>query len=864
MLRVALRGLLAHKARMLLTFLAVALGVAFVGGVLVLTDTMNRAFDDLFADVYRDTDAVVRSDQKVEGDFGPEVRGNIDEALLADVQDADGVAGAEGEVGGYARIIDRFGDPVGNPAFGAPTLGGNWSEIDELNPFNLAEGRAPRTDDEIVIDRASANATDFAVGDQVDVQTHDGVGTYTLSGIARFGTADSPGGASFVLWTTDEAQRLLVEPDKFSSIAAAADSGVSQDELARNIREALPADSGTQVVTGAEITKETQDSIKQGLSFLTIFFLIFAIIAVFVGIFVIYNSFAIIVAQRTREMALLRAIGARRRQVWRAVVVEAAIVGLSASVVGFIVGLGVATLLGKLLQLPEGALAVLPTSIVIAVGTGVIVTVLSALLPAWRASRVPPLAALRDVAVDTTGRSRIRLTIGLVLLALGAGAIVLGAFAGAPLRVGMGAALVFVSILFFLAQSLAGPVSAVFGRPLARFRGVAGQLARANAGRNPRRTAATAAALTIGIGLVTFILVINTSIRASFDKTLEDNFAGDFVIDSGTFGVVGLPTTVADQVSDLPDVEQAVPIRFSPAFVNGDDTFVTGSNDGIFGLLDINIVRGERRLHSGDVVITDGTAKKLGVAPGDMVDVRFLDDARLSVPPADPTTAADCKPTSRPPTCATVTGVYEPGPTGGIGDYVVGLDDFDAAVPDVTDAQVFVQLKPGVSVEEARPAIDEIVAPYVTAQVQSVDEYKDAIGNQLNIFLLIIVGLLSLAIIIAMLGIFNTIALSVLERTRELGLLRAVGMRRRQVRAAVRWESAIISLFGTALGLAVGLLGGWGIVRALRDDGFQVFQIPIAPLVGLALAGIVVGLVAAVIPAWQAGRMNVLDAIGTE
>ncbi len=269
MLRVALRGLLAHKARMLLTFLAVALGVAFVGGVLVLTDTMNRAFDDLFADVYRNTDAVVRSDQKVESDFGPEVRGNIDEALLPDVEDADGVAGAEGVVGGYAQIIDRFGDPVGDPAFGAPTLGGNWSEIDELNPFNLAEGRAPRTDDEIVIDRASAKATDFVVGDDVEVQTRDGVGTYTVSGIARFGTADSPGGASYVLWTTDEAQRLLVEPDKFSSIVAAADDGVSQEEVAANIRDALPADSGTQVVTGAEITNETQDSIKEGLSFLT-------------------------------------------------------------------------------------------------------------------------------------------------------------------------------------------------------------------------------------------------------------------------------------------------------------------------------------------------------------------------------------------------------------------------------------------------------------------------------------------------------------------------------------------------------------------------------------------------------------------
>src|SRR4029453_16366315 len=318
-------------------------------------------------------------------------------------------------------VIRRNGDPVGDPAMGAPTLGGNWTDIDALNPFDLSAGKAPRTADQIVIDRGTAKKTDFGVGDKVQVQTRDGVGTYEVSGIARFGSADSPGGASYVLWTTEEAQTLLGEPGKFSAIAVSSESGVSQKELAASIRDALPADSGTQVVTGAEITKETQDSIKSSLSFLTIFFGIFAVIAVVVGAFVIYNSFAIIVAQRTREMALLRAIGARRRQVRRGVVVEAASVGLVASVVGFIVGLGVATLLGKLLQLPEGALAVLPSSIAVALATGVIVTVVSAVIPAWRGARVPPLAALRDVAVDTTGRSRIRVGIGLVLSALGAG-----------------------------------------------------------------------------------------------------------------------------------------------------------------------------------------------------------------------------------------------------------------------------------------------------------------------------------------------------------------------------------------------------------------------------------------------------------
>jgi putative ABC transport system permease protein len=849
-LKVALRGLMAHKSRMLTTFLAVALGVAFIGGVLVLTDTMNRAFDDLFSNVYRNTDAVVRSDQKVESDFGPEIRGLIPQDLLADVESARGVAGADGNVDGYARVIDRNGDPVGDPAMGAPTLGGNWTDIDALNPFDLSAGKAPRTADQIVIDRGTAKKTDFGVGDKVQVQTRDGVGTYEVSGIARFGSADSPGGASYVLWTTEEAQTLLGEPGKFSAIAVSGESGVSQKELAASIRDALPADSGTQVVTGAEITKETQDSIKSSLSFLTIFFGIFAVIAVVVGSFVIYNTFSIIVAQRTREMALLRAVGARRRQVRRAVLVEAVVVGLVGSAVGFVVGLGIAFLLGKLLQLPEGALAILPTSIAVAVATGLIVTVFSALVPAWRASRVPPLAAMREVAVDVTGRSRVRLIVGTVLLALGVAGVIAGAFGSQPARVGLGVALTFLGILF-VAPKLARPVAGALGAPIARIRGVAGQLARDNASRNPRRTSATAAALTIGVGLVTFILVINTSIRASFDKTLDDNFAGDFVVDSGTFGVVGLPTAVADQIREIPEVGLVVPIRFAPAFVDNDGTTVTSSDDGVFRLLDIDIVRGTGDLGPGQVVVSEGTAKRLHLTPGDQVNLRFLDDARAPAPGGSP-----------PP--ATVAGVYEAGPTGDIGDFVVGLDDFDAAVPNATDAQVFVQLRPGVTVAEAEPKLDKVVAPFATANVQSVDEYKKTIGNQLNVFLVLIVGLLGLAIVIAMLGIGNTIALSVLERTRELGLLRAVGMRRRQLRAAVRWESAIISLFGTVLGLAVGLLGGWGIVRALRDDGFQVFQVPYVTLVLVSLLGIVVGLVAALLPAWRAGRMNVLDAINTE
>jgi putative ABC transport system permease protein len=829
---------------MVITFVAVAAGVAFIGGVLVLTDTMNRTFDDLFADVYRGTDAVVRSSETLDSDFGFELRGMVDESVLDQVRQADGLAAAEGSVDGFARVIDQEGEPVGNPATGAPTLGGTWTDVDELNPFDITDGRAPRADGEIVLDRGTVEATDYALGDSLPVQTQVGVEEFELVGVARFGTADSPGGATYVLWGTGDAQRLMGEPGKFSSIGAVAEDGVSQDELVASITEHL--DEGTEVVSGVEITEETQSAIRDQLGFITIFFLVFALIAVFVGAFVIYNSFAIIVAQRTREMALLRAIGARRRQVRRAVVVEAAVVGLLGSAIGFVVGLGLAALLGAVLQLPEGALAILPSSVVVAIATGLIVTVTSSLVPAWRASRVPPLAAMRDVAVDTSGRTPVRFLLGLGTVALGVAAVLAGAFGSRPATVGIGVLAVFLGVLV-ASPGLARPVSRVLGAPLARLRGVAGTLARENAGRNPKRTSATAQALMIGVGLVTFILIINTSIRASLDEALEEGFVGDFVVDSGTFGMIGLPSSVAEDIAELPEVAVSAPMRFAPAEVAGEERGVTGTVEGAFEVLDLDIIDGRASLAPDEVVINEDEAEETGLGVGDRVEIDFLDDARDE----DERTV-------------TVSGVYSTGPATDLGAFVVGVEVFQAALPTSTDFQVFVQLEDGVSVAEAEPAIEQIVDPLPSADVQSVEEYKDEIGSQLNFLLGLIGGLLFLAIGIAFLGIVNTISLSIIERTRELGLLRAVGMRRRQVRSAIRWESAIISLFGTGLGLAVGLIGGWGIVRALRDEGFEVFAVPVLWLAVISVVAGLLGLAAAVIPAWRASRMNVLDAIGTE
>ena len=849
MTKVALRGLMDHKGRLVSTLLAVALGVAFVAGVLMLTDTMNKSFDDLFATAFEGTDAVVRSDQTIDDGMGGEIRSRVDASVLDDVRAAPDVAEAEGFVQGYARIIDKDGDPVGNPAMGPPTFGGNWSEVDQLNGFTLSEGRAPQADGEVVIDRGSANDTGYQVGDRVPIQTGAASDEFELVGIARFGNADSPGGATYALWTTEEAQRLVGEPGKFDSIRVVADQGVSQTEVARSVKGQLSADddSGLEVLTGKQITEESQSDLKDQLSFITIFLLVFAIIAVVVGTFVIYNSFAIIVAQRGREMALMRAVGASRRQVRRSVFVEALAIGILGSVIGFLLGLGVASTLVNLFDLP-GSLVVRPDAIIIALVVGVVVTLVSALVPAWRASRVPPVAAMRDLAIETGGQSRLRFIVGLVVIVGGVVLVVTGANAHSAAVVGIGAGLAFIGLLL-LGPALAQPFSRGIGAPIGRVRGVPGDLAKENAGRNPKRTAATAQALMIGVGIVSFFLVVNTSLRASIDKFLDDSFTGDFVIDSGSFGVVGLPTQVGERVSEVPGVADVVPVRFSPARVQGDDTAVTGTTPGAFDLLGLRLQDGSSSLEPGTILLTAKKAKDLGLRVGDEVSAQFINTGSHTY---------------------TVGGIYDTEQEGtGIGDFVLGLDDYDEAVgaansADVTDASVFVKLDPGVSVDEVQPKIEAAVADFPTAEVQSVNEYKDAIGGQFDAILRLMLGLLALALIIALIGIANTIALSVIERTRELGLLRAVGTSRRQLRSTIRWESAIIAVFGTLLGLAVGLLGGWGLITALSDEGFTEFRIPYGQLVAVVVIAAAAGIVAALLPAWRASRMNVLDAIHTE
>jgi len=539
MFKITLQGLLARKRRLVTTALAVILGVAFTAGTLVLTDTMKNIFDTLSAGVYNGTDAVVRATAVFDGpnNMGKQ-RPLIDASLVPPLSHVPGVAAAQGSVLGYTRLIGKDGTPVGKTGNGPPTLGGNWGTVPALNPFHLVAGHAPQAPDEVVIDKQSATTGHLAVGDTTTVLVNGPPLRVRIAGIAGVGTADNLAGTSVVLFTTQTAQRLVAAPGKFTSIGLAASPGVSQQQLVSNLKRVLPP--GTEAVTGAAAIKETQDTFQKALSRFSKFFLIFALVAVVVGAFIILNTFAITVAQRTRENGLLRALGASRRQVLGSVLIEAVAVGLIAALIGLAAGVAVAAglkaLLGVLgLTLPAGSLVVKSSTVVVSLLLGVGVTVVAAISPARKAAKVPPVAAMQEATVGSTGYgSKQRVIVGIAILAIGVAALFTGLFghvSSAFLVVGAGVLLVFLGVSV-LGRTIALPLSRAIGAPLPRIKGVTGTLARENTMRNPKRTAASASALMIGVGLIAFISIFASSAKASTNATIDRSFTGDFVIAS--------------------------------------------------------------------------------------------------------------------------------------------------------------------------------------------------------------------------------------------------------------------------------------------------------------------------------------------
>jgi putative ABC transport system permease protein len=848
MWKVTLKGIWAKKVRFLLTGVAVMLGVAFVSGTFVLTATISNTFDNLFSDIYQHTDAVVRAQATFDTNFGNAGRGTISAALLPTVKRAPGVSAADGTVQGLAVIVDRDNQALGSNGRGAPTLGFAYIADRDLSTIHVVQGRGPRSADEIVIDKKSADDAGYKPGDRVPVITKAGRDDYTLTGIVKFGSADSPLGATLVAFTPATASRVLGTPGQFDAIDVKADSGTSQDQVVRNITTALkgkPDAMHVEVISGKDITKETQNNIKNTLGFFNTFLLIFGVVALLVGSFIIFNTFSIIVAQRGRELALLRAIGAGQRQVLGSVLFEAVLVGITASIVGFFGGVLLAGLLKALLSaigfdLPASSIVIPATAVIWSFVTGLLVTVVAAMFPALRASRIPPIAAMRDLSVDRSSTSRRRVLSGAVITMLGVVMLVLGLFGSSGLLfVGAGMAVVFLGVAV-LGPTIAAPVSGWLGAPIRRLKGVTGSLARENAMRNPKRTSATAAALMIGVGLVGLITVFGASARTSINAALDRSMKADYVVSSSGFGNGSIPAEAQRQIAALPNVTLASAIRSGQAKIAGSvDQVVGADRTKIDQLFDLQFVQGSfANLSSTGLAVLDTVASDNGWRLGSKVPVQFAQTGVQEF---------------------TVQAIYK---QTGFTNYAITLGAYNQNFTDRFDFQVYVKTKGGPTPANTA-ALKQVMNQYPGPKVQTRAEFKASQSGQINQFLNLVYVLLFFAIVIALFGIANTLGLSIIERRHELGLLRAVGMSRRQLRSSVRWESVIIALLGTLLGLVIGVVFAWALVRALADQGIDKFSLaPVQLIVIVVLAG-VFGVIAAAWPARRAAKLDVLSSIET-
>ncbi|MFE5669481.1 ABC transporter permease [Streptomyces niveus] len=848
-LRISVSSLRAHKRRFAGTFTAVLLGVAFLTGTLVMGDTLRGSFDTLFGDAAGGTDAVVRGANvvTVPGDTQG-TREPVDTALIEKIGRTPGVAAVAPRIEGAGQLVGSDGKPVGGE--GPPTVAGNWIDDARLNPYQLAAGRLPLRTGEVVLNRGAAEAGKLSIGDTTVLRTPEAV-RVTVVGLATFGGEDGMGQVTYTGMTRADAEKYLTaEPGQAASIQVRAGPGTSQRELVDSLRTVLP--SGVEAITGQRSAEENQEMISgQFLSLFTTLLLVFSGIVVLVATFSIHNTFAIVVAQRTRENALLRALGASRRQVVGATLAEAGVVALVASAAGLLGGIGIAAGMRALFPVigfpfPEGALVISALSMLLPLAVGVVVCLGSALLPAVRAGRTAPLAALRETAVDS-GASRTRAVVGTALGLAGIAAVATGVFA-APSLVLAAIGAVLALAAFVVLGPVASSVAVRFlGGPLDRLRGVSGALAKRNALRSPRRTAATATALMIGVAVVSLFTVFGASLKATMDQTVSRSFAGDLAVSVPAFGGggSGLSPGLAPALAELPEVGSAVGLGRGVAEVDGDGRQLTVTDPPALAKgFDLGSVDGSfDGFGTRDIAVSRAQAADRNLRVGDTTRLTFTDGGKETF---------------------TVKAVYERSELAG--DYVITRAAWAPHRTQDADTLVSVTFADGVPAAEAGAAVKKTAAAFGNPDVQTRDEYARTSAGAIDMMLTLIYALLALAVLIALLGIANTLTLAVHERTRELGLLRAVGQTRAQLRAMVRWESVLVAAFGTAGGLVLGGLLGWVAVEASEGAGDTAFAFALPPA-QLALVG-VVGLTAGAIAGWRparrAARLDVLRAIATE
>ncbi|MFE9171452.1 ABC transporter permease [Streptomyces kebangsaanensis] len=842
MFRTALRNVLAHKARLLMTVLAVMLGVAFVSGTLVFTNSLSNAFQNSSAKGFTHVDVAVEATyQEGSGDQVGK-RAELTQELLDDSARVPGAASAIGVVRGFTAIADKDGKLIGD---GFRSQGGNyWGSEDPRYP--LKSGTAPHGEDQVLIDSETARRAGYEVGDTLRVSVDGPVLTPTVTGIFTTDDGNVAAGGSLTLFDTATAQKLFGKPGTYDEIDVKAKAGVGQAALKAQLDRALPGDR-TGTTTGEQLADDQARMIADSMSGMKRGLLVFAGISLFVGTFIIANTFSMLVAQRTKELALLRAVGASRRQVTRSVLIEAFVVGTVAAVTGLVAGIGINAGLKSLMEalgatIPEGPVVITPGTVVSALAVGILVTMLAAWLPGRRAAKIPPVAAMSGLHAKATTRSLVlRNTVGALFSGAGV-AVVLTATTmdadSAQAPMGLGAVLLIIGV-FVLTPLLSRPLIAATA-PVLRAFGVAGRLARQNAVRNPRRTAATAAALMIGLTLITGMTVMAGSLQQAIDRMASSALRADYVVSMANGN--SLSPDIGEKLRATEGVTATSPLRNAPSRIEGETEYLTGVNGSAIGeLTDLKVKDGSFTVGGTRVVVDDETAKSYRWKAGSSFTVAYEDGGKQKL---------------------TVAGVYE-------GNEMIRGIMLDNATlsphqSDPTDMQVMVRTAGGTS-DAAKDKLVKALGSNPAIQIMDKKDISNNIAQMFTLMLNMLYGLLAMAVVVAVLGVINTLAMSVFERSQEIGMLRAIGLDRRGIKRMVRLESLVISLFGGVLGIGLGVFFGWaaGELLGTRMATYELV-LPWGRLAVFLLLAATVGVLAALWPARRAARLNMLQAIKSE
>ncbi|GAA2635767.1 FtsX-like permease family protein [Streptomyces vastus] len=855
MLKATLRSFLAHKGRLLLSALAVLLSVAFVAGSLIFSDTVTRTFDRLFASTSADVTVLPRED--LDSQLPSGAVQTVDASIEDRIARVDGVADTHLDVSVEGvTVVDSENESVG-PTTGAPTIATGWY-VTERSPVELTSGHEPRGPGEALIDADTADNKDVRIGDTLTVIAQPGSFKVEIVGIATF-TTTNPGAALVFLDTAAAQTELLGKSGVATSIAVDAEEGVSDAALKQRVAREIGTES-YEVETADEQAESAAAELGGFLDVIKYVMLGFAGIAVLVGVFLIVNTFSMLIAQRTRELGLLRALGADRKQVRRSVLLEATLLGLVGSTLGLATGIGLAFglielmgLLGMNLKSTEMVIGWVTPVSAYAVGVGV--TFVAAYLPARRAAGVSPMAALADAEIAGVGRPlRVRAVVGTVVGALGAAALVgcvtATETASAASLLGLGVVLTLIATVI-AGPLLVRPVIRVLGGAFPALFGSIGRMSQRNALRNPRRTGATAAALMVGLALVGGMSVASASMTESFDQQIDKTLGADFVVQNNNFQP--FPQEITEKVDDTDGVGIVVRQRFAPiaaTLPDGDrvETAAAGYGDQLDEVANITYAQGDT---------------SAALAPGNMaMDVDYAEDHDVRIGSVIPIEFPAGRQTEL--RVAALTDQEGGEGFGAQGAMYFGLETLEQYVPGGQDSTLYVNAASGTSVDTLRSRLEQTLDPYPQVQVRDQADYKQLVRDQIAVLLYLVYALLGLAIVIAVLGVVNTLALSVVERTREIGLLRAIGLARRQLRRMIRLESVVIAVFGAVLGLALGLVWGVCVQQVLALQGMTALAIPWVTIVAVVVGSAIVGIVAALLPALRASRMNVLAAIAHE